>query len=329
MEKEHIVWIDYVKCVCLLLVILYHSKDVWEASILTSILSLCIPPFFMINGWLMLRKERTYGALIRKAVKIWVLTTIWAVLNGISVQLYQGDEFSFTKILGWVTSRSHDGYCHTLWFMDTLLILTLLCPMVHFLLQKTEDKLRRIFLFIFLVFVTFIPKVGYHLHLSFLDGWMSYSLAYFVGGWLLLGNVIDLSKIKVWMLFLIAGLSMCLQWEYVYIMLNKLSSVNNILGLVQDTVFSGYRSPFTLITSFTLMAIVCRFPLKNNAVIRFVGTYSLGIYLLEGIARKIILYVCPMAENLIVFKTLGTFVLAAMITWIFSKNKVTLRLIKI
>ena len=329
MEKNHIIWIDYVKCTCLILVFLYHSKDVWDVSLFSSLLSLCIPPFFMINGWMMLRKERPYDALIKKAIKIWIITNIWAVLNGLSVQLFQGDKMSITQILGWVTSRSHDGYCHTLWFMDTLLILTLLCPLMYFLLKKAENLTRQFYLFFFLVCVTFIPKVAFHLHLSFMNGWMSYSLAYYVGGWLLFTHTEDLYRVKAGVLCVIATLSLFLQWGYVTLMLCNFPSVNNFLGLVQDSVFSGYRSPFTLITSFAMMAVICRLSINSNNIVRFIGSYSLGIYLLEGIGRKVLLYIFPMAESNLLTNAFGSFVIAIVFTWILTKTKITHNLVKL
>lgn len=328
-NNNHILWIDYIKCLCLMLVIIYHSMDVWEVSPIASMLSLCIPPFFMLNGWLMFRKDRPYLPLVKKSVKVFVITTIWALFNGLSTQLYEHMPLSVGQMVGWVTSRSHDGYCHTLWFMDTFLILTLLCPLTAHVIQKAENKRNQLFLFLFLVCVTFVPKIGYHLHLSFFDGWMSYSLAYFVGGYLLMTNVIDVRKVKSWMLFAIMVIAIFMQTAYNYVMLYPLHGLNNALGLVQDSVFTGYRSPFILVASMALMVIMSRITFKNIAIIRFIGNYSLGVYLVEGIARKMVLTAIPSLNANIPLFAFFTILVSVGITSLLATNKVTRQLIKI
>lgn len=74
---NRITYIDYAKSIAIFLVIVYHSHIFSNDLYSSSILSLCVTIFFMVNGYLMLRKERGLRYYMNKNAKILVLIFLW------------------------------------------------------------------------------------------------------------------------------------------------------------------------------------------------------------------------------------------------------------
>ena len=84
MEKvlQRSVYIDYIKALGIMLVILYHCQYVpFHSMLIQGIYAMCVPLFFMVNGYLMLRKEYPIRTLLKKNLKIVFVMFFWAFVS--------------------------------------------------------------------------------------------------------------------------------------------------------------------------------------------------------------------------------------------------------
>ena len=69
--SQRSIYIDYIKALGIILLILYHCQYVpFDSLLVYGIYAMCVPLFFMVNGYLMLRTERSISALLKKNLKI-------------------------------------------------------------------------------------------------------------------------------------------------------------------------------------------------------------------------------------------------------------------
>ena len=74
-------YIDYLKALGICLVVCYHSRYIpFDNTVFAGLFSCCVPIFFMVNGYMMLRKERTISDLWKSNLKLIGLTIIWSFI---------------------------------------------------------------------------------------------------------------------------------------------------------------------------------------------------------------------------------------------------------
>lgn len=92
-------YIDYIKALGIVLVILYHCQYVPFGSLLVQgVYAICVPLFFMVNGYLMLRKKRSIGDLLKKNGKLLVVLFYWAFVST-AISMLCWDEWSANGVL--------------------------------------------------------------------------------------------------------------------------------------------------------------------------------------------------------------------------------------
>ena len=78
-QSNRFLYIDYIKALGICLVILYHCKFTpFNSSLIQGVYAVCVPLFFMVNGYLMLRKEYIIVNLLHKNVKLLFVMFFWA-----------------------------------------------------------------------------------------------------------------------------------------------------------------------------------------------------------------------------------------------------------
>lgn len=114
-------YVDYIKALAILLVIMYHCHYFDSIPGFSVLLSMCCPLFFCVNGILLLNKPRTYDYYLPKMLKILVLTLFWGILSNLFSAFLYSDGYSIKTC---ITDLFYlkKGYCNHLWFMCTLFI---------------------------------------------------------------------------------------------------------------------------------------------------------------------------------------------------------------
>lgn len=85
-------YVDYIKALGIVLVILYHCQYIpLDSLLLQGVYAICVPLFFMVNGYLMLRRERTIRDLLKKNGKLLVVLLGWAFVSTAVSMMCWGD----------------------------------------------------------------------------------------------------------------------------------------------------------------------------------------------------------------------------------------------
>lgn len=135
--SQRILYLDYIKAIAMMMVIVYHCKIIEFFTPLATITHMGVPLFIAVNGALLLTKERKTSYFLRKAFKILVIIAIWGVISTCSEMFYRGDEFSLVVIAKHIKGLDLH-YCYYLWFMVALFSLILLCPLIQRFLDSPD-----------------------------------------------------------------------------------------------------------------------------------------------------------------------------------------------
>lgn len=178
MQKERIAYLDLVRIIAGILVIMVHISAQQIENLTVGSMAFAITNafnclsfsgvalFVMISGTLALRPELKTDLktlLLRRTLHFFVLYYIWKAFYQVITMLEKGERFTLTSIkndvmLALIQQR---GYYH-LWFLPMLAILYMIVP----LMKKglAEKKLCQYFLTVFFVVALFVPTL---LHYDF------------------------------------------------------------------------------------------------------------------------------------------------------------------
>ena len=112
------VWLDWVKTLAIILVVLFHSGAV-TCKATAPRLAMGVPLFFVANGALILKKEHDIRYFLKKLLKILFLILVWGTISSLSAMVLRGDALSITTGILHALNMSM-GYAHIFWFLGTL-----------------------------------------------------------------------------------------------------------------------------------------------------------------------------------------------------------------
>lgn len=79
---NRIIYIDYLKALGIVLVILYHCQYVpFDSLMIRGIYATCVPVFFLVNGYLMLKREYSFKELLIKNCRLLIVMFFWAFVS--------------------------------------------------------------------------------------------------------------------------------------------------------------------------------------------------------------------------------------------------------
>lgn len=178
MQKERIAYLDLVRVIAGILVIMVHisAQQIENLAVGSTAFAITnafnclsfsgVALFVMISGALALRPERETDLktlLLHRTLHFFVLYYIWKAFYQVIAMLENGDSFTLASIKNNVVLAliQQRGYYH-LWFLPMLAILYMIVP----LMKKglADKKLCRYFLTVFFVVALFVPTV---LHYDF------------------------------------------------------------------------------------------------------------------------------------------------------------------
>lgn len=178
MQKERIAYLDLVRIIAGILVVMVHISAQQIEHLPVSSMAFAITNafnclsfsgvalFVMISGALALRPEQETDLktlLLHRTLHFFVLYYIWKVIYQIVTMLEKGEIFTFDSIKNDVVLAliQQRGYYH-LWFLPMIAILYMAVPLVK--KGFAEKKLCRYFLTVFFVVTLFVPTL---LHYDF------------------------------------------------------------------------------------------------------------------------------------------------------------------
>ena len=173
MGKKRIAYLDLVRVVACVLVVLvhvaareveYYNVESWQYVVANAFHILAfsgVPLFVMISGALVLRPEKEIGIkdlLIKKTLHFFILYYIWKFIYQIVMMQEQGiplsgETIKTELILALVKQR---GYYH-LWFLPMLAILYMTVPLIK--KSVAEKNVCRYFLSVFMVVALLFPTL--------------------------------------------------------------------------------------------------------------------------------------------------------------------------
>ena len=130
-------WVDLVRVVGAFLVVVAHISYQGSGSVLISsyyfVLSrVAVPLFFMVSGYLLLRKEEPYGDFFRKrALKVFVPFLIWSVIYLLWKREGFDLPFSLKLVASYILKIVRGPRENHLWFFYALIGLYLFTPILR------------------------------------------------------------------------------------------------------------------------------------------------------------------------------------------------------
>lgn len=310
--KERIIYLDYLKALAIFLVIIYHSHA-YDALVMPPVLSMCVAIFFAVNGYLMLVKKRTYKELLAKNMKIIFLVFFWGILRSAFQFLVLGGDLVpkaiFSNFLEFKV-----GYGNYLWFLVALFILNLINPLVHAFVHHGSRSDKIVFcVLLFLFSASFIRTLSWKFNP--LRNWYHYeSVFYYVAGFF----AINYSKRVKW------------PWHYcslVVLGFYLVQLIENCLFMhpsftlfrVVDYVFFNFGSMWVMGETLALIVLFSKLKLRHNHFVEYVGSHTLGIYLLQD-------FFCSVTRNMMPNDYVYAYpplvlLLCIAVLWLFEKNK--------
>jgi surface polysaccharide O-acyltransferase-like enzyme len=179
-------WVDLIRVVGAFLVVVAHVSYQGGGSVFVSsyyfVLSrVAVPLFFMVSGYLLLRKEEPYGDFFRKrALKVFVPFFVWSIIYLLWKREGFDLPFSMKLVASYLLKIVRGPRENHLWFFYALIGLYLFTPILRVFVAKAS--LRDLYYFCGLWFVVipvlsfvqeFTPiKIGFELY--FIAGYSGY-----------------------------------------------------------------------------------------------------------------------------------------------------------
>lgn len=314
---KQIIYLNYIKIIAIIFVLIYHSEttnDIYSSAFL----SMCCPLFFVVNGYLMLRKEHTLNYLLRNNMKIFLLILFWGGICTCTYSYLQNEPFHWMSIFQHI-KKLDQRYSDHLWFFCTLFILNFLNIFIYKYINTNGNKS---FLLLFLTICTLPVFRQIYPLLMPLGGWQSYSLLYYVAGFYLLSNTTFLYKIKIGYILAVFLIAFTLQLGYNIFQINKHGFSPWFL------VFYMYNSPAIVLMTLSFSALLSKLQLPYNKILDIIARNTLGIYVIHVPLLRVWNYYQPNNTDLFLLKPIILLFASLGICWLMEKNKATKQLIK-
>lgn len=276
--KERFLYIDYTKTIALVLVLLYHCAFS-QSFFLSPILSTCVPLFFSVNGFLMLRKKHTIDEMLLKNIKILFLAVFWSIISIVIVNTSIYNKIPTIEDIWRKTQSPYIPDNAHIWYMYSLAALNILNPIIGKYLREINSREAFCLIFILCIFSFQISSVYWPRILNFMTWTNSFCLVYYITGYLILSKRINLLKLKKTTLIILIILFIFLQYIHTYLAFN----VQPFVRLIKHDsfIFQGfYTYPIFFLTCF-IIELFSRITWKKNKFIDFISKNSLGIYLVH------------------------------------------------
>lgn len=302
-------YIDYIKALGIVLVILYHCQYVPLGSLLIQgVYAICVSLFFMVNGYLMLRKERSISDLLKKNGKFLIVLFAWALFSTSVSMMCWGDwpangALGGGKMLVLKSLFIAKPYCNHLWFLKEIFVLNLLNPIIYAFVHGNDKRLKYLLVILGVCTIKFLDIVVCRFTNPLLNWQTSFSVFYYVLGYAILkeGDKVMEAKVETakgnrWLIVGIVGLVL-LQWGYNWLLLRgPLADLNRAKYWVSDIVWDGYNAPFIVGLTAMVVLLFQRIEWRTCRWVQFIGQYSLAIYVMQTPVQRVWEWILPLSD---------------------------------
>lgn len=319
-KKERFDNIDLLKTVAIFGVIVIHcfslSIDFWKipsaASYLNyffrTVLALCVPVFFICNGYLLFSQELDLRKHIKKTVRCLVLTYIWGILTILFLMPLKNTTLSVGEMIT-MLREWQDGWVNHLWFMGALVRIYIIFPVLK-LASKQNAKILLYYVITVMIFVTINKGLESVMLIEEENAWLrsfeifdaysgafDWTYVYFgVGGILYfyqskIKEFISRSPVKVNIACMAVIVISCGLLFGCGVFLSK------VTGSHWDVVWDGYDMPFTFFAAVSAFLLSLNYKKKKENlfswIIQKVSVNTLGIYFVHMIVGHGLALLCP------------------------------------
>lgn len=284
--KENNTNIELIKVIACIGVVLLHTIGLKSSNfnnVIYYLGTISVPLFFMINGYLVLNKnEITYKYLFKKIVRLLFIALIWNIIYSGILTIIQGKMDN--PFIQTIKSLLEKGNMFWFWFLGALIILYLLTPILHKILNKPKVNKIFILLCVLLCEIIYIVNIyrGYNDDTIIkkivpqtlrIWTWITY---FYMGGFI--KNNIRWKKEYNFLVFILTII--CLPYEF-------LISHNVLHNLYAENFYDSILIMFWIFMTFNFLLNMKIRESFEESIIHF-GKLTLGIYIIHVCFIKII-----------------------------------------
>ncbi len=336
--SERYDFIDLLKVIAISFVLLYHATNYpynflesgggisYFRYFLRTILSTCVPLFFLANGFLLMNKKFDLKKHIIKSIRMVILTFVWGTINLLLLSVIENTPLSLGEFIDalWYWKQ---GWINHLWYMGALICIYVFFPLI----KVAYDKDKKIYFYFVVITAAFtFGNTMLNTIFSIISGgqtslnWFNtfnpfrgiygYAFVYFcVGGCLpLIVKKIKEHRIKSNLIALISiTVSMLLLFGTGVI----LSCNSNSMW---DVVWNGYDTIFTFVNVLAIFVLTTNYAGKNklvHSIILKISKNTLGIYFIHVI---FVHWIRPYIVNIDILSNIGGNILFSIVVLILS-----------
>lgn len=357
MEKKRYANLDLLKTIAIVMVIMLHSS-VLNTNFVTTpgissiiqyairIISEGVAIFILVNGFLLINKENfDLKKHLKKILKIFIILIIWSVLLTIASKLIWGQGITISDTIKTIfTTDINNKYTGVLWFLQSLIALYLIFP----ILKNLHDTNKKVYnyLFILLLINTILVNtlglvsnlIQTKMQFNMINMFTAYLskfqiltnrnfLIFFMLGGYLFENKEKFEEKKVRIKWSLIGLG---AWIMALLYAITISKLKNKMYASNF----NFESVFILLSIIGMYAFTYKYKDNNkwyNNLITCIGKNSLGIYLVHIIIIRLIdkLYVGEITMLYKIAKISIVLIISLIVTLIIKKIPKVKKIIEI
>lgn len=348
LKSSRIAWVDLLETLAIFMVVAYHctayigGRDLASAGssfyiyyFFRSILAVCVPLFFFVNGYLLFRQEFSFPKHLKRILKFILIAIFWYAATLAFMGLFHMEQIRSSGLISTLTSLK-TGINH-LWYLGALVCIYLIFP----LLKVVYDRNKTVFKYLAIICLvltlgnsllnegfTFVNaimgKPGLFVETNFfsifnpLRGVYTFSFMYFcLGG---LANIYQ-DKIQSFAMRrrkLVAICGVIVGWLGLFgvgVLYSRLT------GQVWDNVWHGYDTVWGLCAATGIFLLSLTYS-RRSRFLEVVSRNTLGIYLIhmliifavsQLIDDTIAAYLSPITASSLPIILLGNFIYTGVI----------------
>ena len=306
--------IDFLEALAIFLVILYHTplysynflasdeSVLYVRYFLRCALSICVPTFFFANGYLLLGKPYDKMKHRKKILHLFLITLVWIVITAAVFQLIRGDRTFILNPQNLLRHWIGNNINHT-WYMAVLLVIYILFPLI----KRIYDNKSSLFIKLILILSIFtigaktmnLAVVSLRYILSDSDAAVSflekiapifptrerfaYAIVYFGMGGIAYKYRDALLRIPSAVRITLASLTIALSLSAHFFVGVTVSRAS---GVIWDVVWSGYDTPFTALTLFSVFLLSLSVS-RQRRILTEISKNTLGIYFVHRVLTSL------------------------------------------
>lgn len=334
MSKQRIGWLDLIKILACVMVVLLHSVNIGlDKTSYTSGLwiyylgTYAIPLFFMVNGYLMIGKENTGDLryLSKKIFKIVSIIVFWNIpIYFLKVCLNKNVKNIFLELFGCLFQK---GIFFHFWFLGALILLYCLLPLIDYIYKhKSYDKIVGVIVII-------------NILIDFVFILMNFKYEY-----IFREHIIQTFRLWQWILYYMLGGYIKHKTEKLEnINLKKLIFITIIciaITVIAECIFSKalygnmyaesfYSNLLVVLGSILIFVLLSRINISNSIITK-ISNFTMGIYIVHVLVLNVITKLITFNNNYFcLIKMCLVFMLSLLISFLLSKIPVIKEFIKL